>query len=303
MRTIYKILFLFFIVSLHTQAQVTIGSDKRPNPGALLEFAENASDSTSRRGLLLPRVLLNSLELPTPLSAHVAGMMVYNKTVGGNVDKQPYINDGSKWKSLTIPQASASGQYLVLNSSLEPEWQTIPLPPVTPGIFTLINSQSSNLYQMRTIQADDSPWMPFGDTIRITPRHTTNKLVVTVQVLFNKEYSATQESGWISYSAGIFTNENDFMEPQDFRNETLVFQAFNDVRTFAPVTLHFVLENVPLGDLQLIIKFKRNKSENFDGILYIGYDERIIPGNPPGNINFFNTSSSISSQYFEDKSS
>ncbi|MDU1905370.1 MAG: hypothetical protein E6772_11350 [Dysgonomonas sp.] len=282
------------------QAQVTIGADKKPNPGAFLEFVENLADSTSNRGLLLPRVRLNAIADATPLTNKVEGMLVYNKTQNASVNSDVYINDGTNWNSLLLPTPSAAGQYLVLNSSLEPEWRTINLPQPVPGVYSLMNSDSRNLYSMLTINSDNSPWLKYGDTITVKPRHATNRMVITVQVLFNKEYDPANPTGWVNYDAGLFIN--DFTTPVDVRNQTLTYQSFNNSRVYSPVTLHFVVTNLTAGEQKVLIKFKQLNSENFDGILFVGYDSTTPPG-VPGDINLFNTSASISSQYFEDKSS
>jgi|GEM_PF-3412421 len=293
-------IFWGLVVSPLIQAQVTIGADKKPNPSAFLEFVENLADSTSSKGLLLPRVRLNAVSDASPLTNKVKGMLVYNKAQNANVTNDVYINDGTNWNSLLLPTPSAPGQYLVLNSNLEPEWRTISIPEPVPGVYSLMNSDSRNLYSMLEIQSDDSPWLRYGDTIKIRPQHATNRMVITVQVLFNKEYDATNPTGWVNYDAGLFIN--DFTTPVDIRNETLVFQNFNDSRIYSPVTLHFVVTNLTAGEQKIVLKFRRLKSENFDGILFVGYDSTTPPG-IPGDINLFNTSASISSQYFEDKSS
>lgn len=285
-----------FLCVISTQAQVTIGLSKTPNSAALLELVENSTDSTSSKGLLLPRVTLNAVTNEVPLSRHVEGMMVYN--IGDNISRDVYINNGTKWHPLGyLPAATQSGQYLSVDAGNNLIWEEINVPTPTPGIYTLMNSISRNKYEIREIDQDESPWMPFGDTIKIIPRHAKNKLVVTIQVFMNKEYNANDPSGWINYSGGIFINE---LQSLGIRNGTLSYQDFNKSRTSNLVTLHFVVEDLAAGIKDILVKFRRDKSsENFNGILYIGFDDR----SPANNLNFFNTSSSISVQYYEDKSS
>lgn len=90
---------LFF--TLPVAAQVTIGSQNLPSGDALLDLRQNTTDSSSTKGLLLPRVALSSTSDATPLSAHVKGMFVYNTatTTAGSNDVTPgiYYNDGTKW--------------------------------------------------------------------------------------------------------------------------------------------------------------------------------------------------------------
>lgn len=97
------LLFAFFIIgilSLETlQAQVTIGSGREPDKGALLDLKET-EDGTSKKGLLLPRVALVSLNDPSPLTEHTAGMYVYNITSEGELTPGNYFNDGQKWNRI-----------------------------------------------------------------------------------------------------------------------------------------------------------------------------------------------------------
>ncbi|UWX60754.1 hypothetical protein N0B40_00455 [Chryseobacterium oranimense] len=77
-----------------------------PNANALLEL------SSASKGFLLPRVTLTSTALASPLSAHVAGMEVYNtatntSSAGNEVYPGEYINDGAKWgRSLSTSDVS-----------------------------------------------------------------------------------------------------------------------------------------------------------------------------------------------------
>ena len=289
---------IFIIISLvytnRVHSQVTIGMSKIPNSAALLELVEYTDDS-SGKGLLLPRVRLQGNTNAAPMSAHVPAMMVYNIDET-SIGKDVYINNGQRWHPLGyLPTPTQEGDYLSIDSSGEPTWRPITVPPPTPGIYTLLNSTSYNLYEIREIENDNSPWFPFGDTIKIMPRHAANRLIVTVQVLVNKEYSSTYNTGWVNYTGGIFLND----QLQDYRDETLVYQSFNNKRTLSLVTLHFVVENLPAGLQNLRVRFKRNESQNFNSILYIGFDNR----EGDNSLNLFNSSSSISVQYYEDKSS
>ena len=47
--------------------------------------------------MLLPRLTLTDTSLPAPLTAHVAGMQVYNTATTGDVTPGYYNNDGTKW--------------------------------------------------------------------------------------------------------------------------------------------------------------------------------------------------------------
>lgn len=71
-------------------AQVGIGTTT-PNPDAELDI------TSTNRGLLLPRVALTATTSPTPLTADVAGMTVYNTATAGDVTPGFYYNDGVIW--------------------------------------------------------------------------------------------------------------------------------------------------------------------------------------------------------------
>ena len=100
---------LFLLVSLVTtpmQAQVTIGTQEVPNPNALLDLKENAAGEATK-GLLLPRVALDSITSATPMSGHVQGMVVFNTatsatsvTVSNRVSPGFYYNTGTQWEKL-----------------------------------------------------------------------------------------------------------------------------------------------------------------------------------------------------------
>jgi hypothetical protein len=64
----------------------------------------------ANKGLLMPRVALTATNLPAPLSAHVAGMHVYNTATAGSgstaVAAGEYYNDGTQWISIA-PGTSA----------------------------------------------------------------------------------------------------------------------------------------------------------------------------------------------------
>lgn len=283
-----------FLSVITVQAQVTIGLNKTPDSSALLELVDNINN-TSSKGLLLPRLTLDAVTDEAPLSRHVEAMMAYN--IGNNISKDVYINNGNKWHPLGyLPSPTQSGQYLSVDASNNLIWKEITVPTPPTGIYTLMNSISRNRYEIREIDEDQSPWIPFGDTIQIIPRHAKNKLIVTIQVFFNKEYDANHPTGWINYSGGIFISN---LQALGVRNGTLSYQDFNKSRTYSLVTLHFVVEDLAAGIQNIVVKFRRDDSYNFNGILYIGYDDR----SPSDQLSFFNTSSSISVQYYEDKSS
>jgi hypothetical protein len=62
-----------------------------PNPDAALDVV------STNKGILNTRIMLTSTLSPSPLSAHVAGMMIYNTATVSDVTPGLYYNDGSKW--------------------------------------------------------------------------------------------------------------------------------------------------------------------------------------------------------------
>lgn len=93
-----KLLFciLFFLHQVSTLAQLKVGE----NPGMLDENAEFEVESLNK-GLLLPRLALQATNLSSPLSAYVAGIIVYNTQSSGSgefgVTPGMYYSDGTKW--------------------------------------------------------------------------------------------------------------------------------------------------------------------------------------------------------------
>ena len=76
-------------------AQVKVGDNPTDiNANALLEM------ESTNKGMLLPRVALTNTTAFAPLSAHVAGMTVYNTATAGDVVPGFYYNDGTKWARL-----------------------------------------------------------------------------------------------------------------------------------------------------------------------------------------------------------
>jgi hypothetical protein len=105
------------VFSLNVFAQVKIGDNVTSlNSSSLLEL-----ESTTK-GVLFPRVALTSTTSYSPLSAHVAGMTIYNTAAAGDVTPGMYTNDGAKWVKLGATTSTAAlnitaeqtGDYTVL---------------------------------------------------------------------------------------------------------------------------------------------------------------------------------------------
>jgi len=118
----FFMLIILMVLSLSGFAQnVGINSTgATPNADAGLDV-----DFTNK-GILIPRLALTSTSSFAPLSAHVAGMLVYNTATAGDVLPGFYYNTGSSWVP-GFPSASATGTMLYWNGT---SWVGI-LPGIT----------------------------------------------------------------------------------------------------------------------------------------------------------------------------
>lgn len=105
-----KMLLILLLIGnvINTNAQVKIGN----NPGTINTNSLFEMESTNK-GMLLPRVTLSSTTLAAPLTAHVAGMTIYNTATAGDVTPGWYYNDGTKWQRI-----AGTGWGLTGNSGL-----------------------------------------------------------------------------------------------------------------------------------------------------------------------------------------
>lgn len=141
----------------HSFAQVTIGSSVSPDPNSVLELISN-----NKKGLLLPRLELQSLISPAPLTEHVEGMVVYN--TGTNIEKGYYYNDGNQW--IHISNANATAWNDVTNqkpavSTLQDIYQLgkvgVGSPTIDPHVQLQVTSNSKGILlpEMSTNQMND----------------------------------------------------------------------------------------------------------------------------------------------------
>jgi uncharacterized protein (TIGR02145 family) len=95
-KKVILLLFILFLGTISMNAQVTIGADNAPHPGAVL-------DLQSSKGLKLPTVALsdvNVFQLSSASDAATAtSMMVYNtnEEIAGGQGSGIYVWNGSKW--------------------------------------------------------------------------------------------------------------------------------------------------------------------------------------------------------------
>lgn len=91
------------VTSVYSQVGM---STNNPNKDAVLDL--NRTDGTNTKGLLLPKVALTALNNSAPMTAHVAGMHVWNTATAGTgvnaVTPGEYFNDGVKWLRISSSQ-------------------------------------------------------------------------------------------------------------------------------------------------------------------------------------------------------
>lgn len=122
MRRVYT-LCVVLLLSVYVKAQVKIGDNPNTiDANALLEM------ESSNKGLLAPRVAINDLNSPSPLTAPVSsGMIVYSQ--GGTVSNGFYFWNGSQWLQVQS-NANLRNNYVLVKSSAD-------LPAPVGGVITL----------------------------------------------------------------------------------------------------------------------------------------------------------------------
>lgn len=119
MNQITKVFLLMIILSsgllVSGQVKITDGSDYSLNANSLLEL------ESSNKGVLVPRMAINDLNLSAPLTAPVpTGMLVYS--TGGTVTDGFYFWNGSQWEKFvhaTVPVSDGgTGQTSYVNGEL-----------------------------------------------------------------------------------------------------------------------------------------------------------------------------------------
>ena len=82
------------------------GNPPNANAGLDVDF--------TTKGMLIPRVALTNTSSFAPLSAHVAGMIVYNTATTGDVTPGFYCNNGTRWVP-SLPAGVSPGDMLYWN--------------------------------------------------------------------------------------------------------------------------------------------------------------------------------------------
>jgi len=99
---------IFICYSPNLFSQLKIGN----NP-ALLNSNSALEIESGNKGLLLPRLSLNSTTSTTPLNNFVKGMFVFNLATENDVTPGLYYSDGTKWLKVNTAEASAAGNWSI----------------------------------------------------------------------------------------------------------------------------------------------------------------------------------------------
>lgn len=310
--TFFAILFSFHC---HTAiAQVTIGAAIDPDEDAILDLKQK-QDGTSDKGLLLPRVNLVSPTNTFPLSQHIEGMLVYNKTDDDSNDIKPgiFYNDGTKWKRIDILPGGTGSQVLSLNNNLEPVWGNLDIPNETSvgyvmKQFTVSNIASgasgatftSNGGYGITVENYDlvSPWhkLTLKTPFSVTPTRAANRLIVTMQAMVQSNSNGIADhAGWVDFAGAVFINS---------KLKVVKLSQFSHTGRFSfdIFTMYLIVENLPVGVLQnldlAVARINSGSRVAFTESIGIG-----IPASGVNNLNSFMAKPFISIQYYEDPSS
>ncbi len=163
-----------FFISANAQVKITDGTVITPDPNSILEL------ESADKGLLIPRVPINSLNLPSPLTEPVpAGMLVYSS--GGAVTDGFYFWDGTGWNNL-LSAGNAATQYFTksaddtltkVNSIIFASNNiTLTLPQITSADTALqitVKNTGSHIHQV-VVTGYGSSTIEELDTIKIIPK-------------------------------------------------------------------------------------------------------------------------------------
>lgn len=109
----FIILLLLLMVSSVGFAQGVAISPTAATPDASAGLDVNFTN----KGFLISRVPLAATSNPTPLTIHVAGMIVYNSATIGDVTPGLYFNDGTQWVPFFIQAGKQPGDMQYWNGT------------------------------------------------------------------------------------------------------------------------------------------------------------------------------------------
>jgi hypothetical protein len=215
-RIIFFVLVLVLMSTAALKAQVTIGSQTEPASGALLDLkthtpTDSVGGPTTEKGLLLPRVALQTINSLAPLYTGVdadvilghKGLVVYNVKPIPNVFTQGiYYWDGAQWVqsgaeavTIALPAGIINGNVLKWDAGTS-HWTT---QPDEQGIVTItsphtltVGGSGTNAVTLalpagtngQVLKWVDSAWVPGADQVG-TPSTGDGVGVATVTPLLN----------------------------------------------------------------------------------------------------------------------
>ncbi|TJZ53161.1 hypothetical protein FAZ15_17530, partial [Sphingobacterium olei] len=222
------------------------GDPTVPNKNAILEL------SSINKGLLHVRIELSRTTDFTPLSAHVAGMMVYNTVTTNDVVPGIYYNDGTKW--VLVSSGSASNisydptTYVISYIDASGNPQTVNLVQAIKAneTKTLLVSNGGGKYTYfneEAIDTNGNPILSKGVTIDVPADVINNfeEIVTNTEVLNQliENLTNTTVGGNVSYDGDQFTyvDENNVVQNISFEeivqaNETVTTLVNNNDGTY-----------------------------------------------------------------------
>lgn len=191
LNTLFSYLILFLLLSSNLCAQVTIGSNTPPVPGAILQLKESDNPGTnSTKGLLLPRVQLtghNLDALETAVSdtpSMYVGLVVWNVRGIQDICKGVQVWTGTHWESI-VPAPKDLTSY-----------------NPTTGILT---DHEGNTYTTALFGAAGR-WM----TVNLRTKRPPNSCE---DVFFAREITSTQWSNNLEMKVMMYPNSTNQPEP------------------------------------------------------------------------------------------
>lgn len=242
---VLTVLMLMLPAGMQAQSKIkdgtVSGSSAIPGENAVLEL------ESAKRGLLLPRVSLTALDATSPLSAHIAGMTVYNTATSGTgsnaVSPGYYYNDGTQWVRLAPGYKepwNVSGTANPADSNQQNIYQMGKVAIGTTGIPTASLDINGNV-RVRDIPVSIST----KDVVLVTDTNGYVKLRLSDRMGSMAGYlTADFSSGPVNSTIYKLTGIKDLYDPaNDFDSATALFKA--------PVTgiyrLGMTLTAVPTG--------------------------------------------------------
>lgn len=144
-----SLLFVFGISVSFSQSVSISSTGTLPNASAGLDI------NFPNLGFLIPRIALTGTASFAPLSAHTAGMLLYNTTNSGGVSPGLYCDNGSKWIAKNLPNGYSAGDFQYWNGT---SWTILPVGQ--PGQYLMFTS------------ANAPAWSGAGFSVVITPAVT-----------------------------------------------------------------------------------------------------------------------------------